>query len=86
MLRDFAAALGQTLRAAEGASRKLYGFAEHQLQSTFLGTSAGLRLRHDQPTGRVELNAKSADMARSAWTFCRPATSPTWTSPALTPA
>jgi predicted Zn-dependent protease len=68
VLRDFAAALGQTLRAAEGASRKLYGFAEHQMESTFLGTSAGLRLRHDQPTGRVELNAKSADMARSAWT------------------
>ena len=67
-LRDFAAALGQTLRAAEGASRKLYGFAEHQMASTFLGTSAGLRLRHDQPTGRVELNAKSADMTRSAWT------------------
>jgi predicted Zn-dependent protease len=67
VLRDFAAALGQTLRAAEGAGRKLYGFAEHQMESTFLGTSAGLRLRHDQPTGRVELNAKSADMARSAW-------------------
>jgi len=43
-LRDFAAALGQTLRAAEGAGRKLYGFAEHQMESTFLGTSAGLRL------------------------------------------
>ena len=68
VLRDFAAALGQTLRAAEGADRKLYGFAEHQVESTFVGTSAGLRLRHDQPTGRVELNAKSADMARSAWT------------------
>jgi predicted Zn-dependent protease len=68
LLRDFAAALGQTLRAAEAADRKLYGFAEHQLESTFLGTSAGLRLRHDQPTGRVELNAKSADLARSAWT------------------
>jgi len=68
VLRDFAAELGQALRAAEGAGRKLYGFAEHQLESTFLGTSAGLRLRHDQPTGRVELNAKSADMARSAWT------------------
>jgi predicted Zn-dependent protease len=68
VLRDFAAALGQTLRAAEGAGRKLYGFAEHQVESTFLGTSAGLRLRHDQPTGRVELNAKSADLARSAWT------------------
>ncbi len=68
VLRDFAAALGQTLRAAGAADRKLYGFAEHELTSTFLGTSAGLRQRHDQPTGRVELNAKSADMARSAWT------------------
>ena len=68
VLRDFAAALGQTLRVAGTAGRKLYGFAEHQLESTFLGTSAGLRLRHDQPTGRVELNAKSADLARSAWT------------------
>ena len=67
VLRDFAAELGQTLRAAGAAGRKLYGFAEHQLTSTFLGTSAGLRQRHDQPTGRVELNAKSADMARSAW-------------------
>ena len=68
VLRDFAAALGQTMRAAEAAGRKLYGFAEHQMESTFLGTSTGLRLRHDQPTGRVELNAKSADLARSAWT------------------
>ena len=67
VLRDFAAALGETLRAAQAAGRKLYGFAEHQMESTFLGTSAGLRRRHDQPTGRVELNAKSADMARSAW-------------------
>jgi predicted Zn-dependent protease len=68
VLRDFAAALGQALHAAEGADRKLYGFAEHQVESTFVGTSAGLRMRHDQPTGRVELNAKSADMTRSAWT------------------
>jgi predicted Zn-dependent protease len=68
VLRDFAAGLGQTLRAAEAAGRKLYGFAEHQVESTFLGTSAGLRLRYDQPTGRVELNAKSADLTRSAWT------------------
>jgi predicted Zn-dependent protease len=68
VLRDFAAGLGQTLRAAEAAGRKLYGFAEHEMESTFLGTSAGLRQRHDQPTGRVELNAKSADLARSAWT------------------
>jgi predicted Zn-dependent protease len=68
VLRDFAAALGETLRGAAAADRKLYGFAEHNLVSTFLGTSGGLRLRHDQPTGRVELNAKSGDMTRSAWT------------------
>ena len=68
MLRGFAADLGETLRAAQGGGRKLYGFAEHEVTSTFLGTSTGLRLRHDQPTGRVELNAKSADLARSAWT------------------
>jgi len=68
VLRDFAAMLGQTLGAAGADGRKLYGFAEHELNSTFLGTSTGLRRRHDQPTGRVELNAKSADMARSAWT------------------
>jgi predicted Zn-dependent protease len=67
VFRTFAAELGETLRAAEGAGRKLYGFAEHGVTSTFLGTSAGLRLRHDQPEGRLELNAKSADLTRSAW-------------------
>ncbi|MBV9096039.1 MAG: TldD/PmbA family protein [Streptosporangiaceae bacterium] len=68
VLRDFAGALGETLRVARAADRKLYGFAEHDMTSTFLGTSAGLRLRHDQPSGRVELNAKSGDLTRSAWT------------------
>jgi predicted Zn-dependent protease len=67
VLRDFAGQLGSVLRSAEGAGRKLYGFAEHQMASVFMGTSAGTRLRYDQPTGRVELNAKSADMSRSAW-------------------
>ena len=67
VFRGFAAQLGETLREAEGAGRKLYGFAEHGVTSTFLGTSAGVRVRHDQPSGRLELNAKSADLARSAW-------------------
>jgi predicted Zn-dependent protease len=63
----FAGALGQAFDAAGSAGRKLYGFAEHSVASTFVGTSTGLRLRHDQPTGKVDLNAKSADLARSAW-------------------
>jgi predicted Zn-dependent protease len=67
VFRSFAAQLGDTLRGAEAAGRKLYGFAEHGVTSTFLGTSAGVRARHDQPAGRLELNAKSADLTRSAW-------------------
>jgi predicted Zn-dependent protease len=67
VFRGFAAELGETLRAAESAGRKLYGFAEHGVTSTFLGTSAGVRLRYDQPEGRLELNAKSPDMTRSSW-------------------
>jgi predicted Zn-dependent protease len=63
----FAAQLGETLREAEGVGRKLYGFAEHDVTSTFVGNSAGLRVRYDQPGGRLELNAKSADLSRSAW-------------------
>ena len=67
VLRRFAADLGQTLRAAEAADRKLYGFAEHGVTATFVGTSSGVRLRYDQPAGRLELNAKSPDMTRTAW-------------------
>jgi predicted Zn-dependent protease len=67
VFRSFSAELGETLRAAEAAGRKLYGFAEHGVSSTFVGTSTGLRARYDQPTGRLELNAKSADLTRSAW-------------------
>ena len=66
----FAADLGGAFEAAQGAARRLYGYAEHSLNCTFLGTSTGLRLRHDQPSGQVELNAKSADLARSAWAGC----------------
>ena len=63
----FAGDLGDAFEVAAAGDRKLYGFAEHELTSSYVGTSTGLRLRHDQPTGRLELNAKSADLARSAW-------------------
>ncbi len=64
---DFAPALGEAFGAARAGGRELYGFAYHALTSTYLGTSAGLRLRHDQPTGTLEVNAKSPDRTRSAW-------------------
>ncbi|WP_031072444.1 metallopeptidase TldD-related protein [Streptomyces sp. NRRL S-118] len=64
---DFAPALGEAFARARAGGRELYGFAHHELTSTYLGTSAGLRLRHDQPSGTLELNAKSPDRTRSAW-------------------
>ncbi|QCX75666.1 Putative modulator of DNA gyrase [Streptomyces sp. YIM 121038] len=64
---DFAPALGEAFARARAGGRELYGFANHELTSSYLGTSTGLRLRHDQPSGTLELNAKSPDRTRSAW-------------------
>ncbi|MFK4071423.1 metallopeptidase TldD-related protein [Streptomyces sp. NPDC029674] len=64
---DFAPALGEAFARARAGGRELYGFANHELVSSYLGTSTGLRLRHDQPTGTLELNAKSPDRTKSAW-------------------
>lgn len=64
---DFAPALGEAFAVARAGGRELYGFANHELTSSYVGTSTGLRLRHDQPTGTLELNAKSPDRTRSAW-------------------
>jgi predicted Zn-dependent protease len=64
---EFAPALGQAFGAARGRDELLFGFAEHVVETTYLGSSTGLRLRHDQPTGRVELNGKSPDFSRSVW-------------------
>ena len=66
-LRGLAGDLGGAIGAAASGGRLLYGYAEHSMTSTFLASSAGLRLRHDQPAGQLELNAKSADLTRSAW-------------------
>jgi predicted Zn-dependent protease len=64
---DFAPGLGQAFGEARDRGDLLFGFAEHSMSTTYMGTSTGLRLRHDQPTGRVELNGKSADFGRSVW-------------------
>ncbi|PZS03971.1 MAG: peptidase [Pseudonocardiales bacterium] len=66
-LAGFAASLGQAMDAARAQQRLLFGFAEHVMTSTYVGSSTGVRLRNDQPTGKVEINGKSADLKRSAW-------------------
>ena len=67
VFEGFVGDLGDSLTQAAGQSRLLFGFAEHVVNSSFMGSSTGLRLRHDQPTGKLEMNAKSVDLARSAW-------------------
>jgi predicted Zn-dependent protease len=67
VFRDFAPALGEAFGGARDRNELLFGYAQHGMSTTYLGTSTGLRLRHDQPGGRVELNGKSGDMSRSVW-------------------
>jgi len=67
LFERFADGLGAAFAVSSRRDRLLFGFAEHSLTSTFVASSTGLRRRFDQPTGRVELNAKSADYRRSAW-------------------
>lgn len=66
-LASLAPELGELFQAAPAAGRTLYGYAEHDVTTTYLGTSTGIRLRHDQPTARIELTGRSADGSRSAW-------------------
>ncbi|MFJ9461131.1 metallopeptidase TldD-related protein [Kitasatospora sp. NPDC101447] len=63
----FGPALGEAFACAAAQGELLYGFARHEVTSSYLGSSTGLRLRHDQPTGMVEFNAKTADLSGSAW-------------------
>ena len=66
-LQDTARALGEAFARAGQQSHLLYGFAEHVVTTTYLGSSTGLRLRGVQPTGRFEFNGKTADLTASAW-------------------
>ncbi|HEU5036171.1 MAG TPA: metallopeptidase TldD-related protein [Nocardioides sp.] len=62
-----APALGEAFDRAGAAGRILYGFVNHEVTTTYLGSSTGLRLRHVQPTGHVGCTGKTSDLTRSAW-------------------
>ncbi len=63
----FAAGLGEAFGRARDANRVLYGYVEHDMTTTYLGSSTGLRRRHQQPTGHVGITGKDASLTRSAW-------------------
>ena len=58
---DVATGLVRGFREAD----QLYGFARHEVETTYLATSGGVRRRYTQPTGSVEINAKRG--GASAW-------------------
>ncbi len=60
-----AADLGSAFGAGRADGVSLYGYASHDLTTTWLGSSTGLRLRHVQPTGYVEVTGKSS--GGSSW-------------------
>lgn len=63
----FAPALGEAFGRASAGGRVLYGFVNHELTTTYLGSTTGLRLRHVQPTGHYGCTGKTADLTQSAW-------------------
>ena len=63
----FAPALGEAFGQASAEDRVLYGFVDHDVTTTYLGSSTGLRLRHVQPTGHYGCTGKTADLSNSAW-------------------
>ena len=59
--------LGDMFSRSKADSIELFGYAEHSSKTTWLGSKGGLRLRHDQPAGRIEVTAKSHNRSRSTW-------------------
>ena len=64
---DVAPALGRGFAQAQGHDQLLYGFVDHEVSTTYLGSTTGLRLRHVQPTGHWGCTAKPTDLGASAW-------------------
>jgi predicted Zn-dependent protease len=67
VLAPFADGLGEALAKARAEGRELFGYAEHGVTTTWLGTSGGVRRRHVQPSGTVELTGKSHGRSRSTY-------------------
>jgi predicted Zn-dependent protease len=67
VLVELAHGLGELFGAAAADGIEHFGFASHDLVTTYVGSSTGLRRRFVQPEGRLELTAKSHDRTRSSW-------------------
>jgi predicted Zn-dependent protease len=64
---EFALNLGHVFGNGRAQAVEHFGYAEHDVTTTFLASSTGLRRRHTQPTARVEATGKSHNRTRSSW-------------------
>jgi predicted Zn-dependent protease len=67
VFETFAPALGEAFGRARADRRVLYGYVEHDVATTYLGSSTGVRRRHVQPSGHVAVTGKDEALTRSAW-------------------
>jgi predicted Zn-dependent protease len=67
VLSGFARDLGERFAAARSDGLRLYGYADHTVTTTWLGSSTGLRRRHSGPRGYVELTGKNDRPGGSSW-------------------
>jgi predicted Zn-dependent protease len=61
------AALGAEMAQDRAQGREHFGYLEAARATTWLASSAGLRLRHEQPAARLEFTVKSHGRTRSTW-------------------
>ena len=59
--------LGTSFSSARADGLRHFGYATHGLTTTWLGSSTGLRKRHVQPCGYVEMTAKNDRRGGSSW-------------------
>ena len=66
-IRELAVDLGEMFRAGAARDTCYFGYAEHDVTTTYLGSTAGSRLRWTQHSSRFETTARDNAGARSAW-------------------
>ncbi|MCW2723123.1 MAG: hypothetical protein JWN35_44 [Frankiales bacterium] len=64
---DLARDLGASFGEARSEGRRLFGYASHDVTTSWLGSSTGLRVRHAEPTGYVEVTGKNDLPGGSSW-------------------
>jgi predicted Zn-dependent protease len=62
---EFAPSLGDSFKLARSRAETLFGFAQHEVTTTYVGTSEGVRLRHEQGTATLEMTGRNS--TSSAW-------------------